>query len=92
MTKETIYVCQDRWCHDHGAARILKKVRDFFVGTYEVEGCRCLGYCEQGVNAMKSGRMYHDLTEENVIGRLEEQGNKRGMKPVEFVDDFLGDL
>lgn len=93
MRKEQIHICQGRWCSELGSSRILDKLKNFFKGTdTDVVGCKCLGYCEQGVNAMRRGRVYHELTEENAIEQLKGLGRERRVDPVDIEDNFLGDI
>lgn len=95
MSNSNIYICTGRWCHELGAIRIFKKVKMFFKKEkhISVEQCRCLGYCEQGVNAMKNGRIYHDLTEEHVIEQLSATPSiTRSPTAIDLSDDFLGDI
>jgi NADH:ubiquinone oxidoreductase subunit E len=95
MSEQNIYICTGRWCHELGAKRIYKKVKQFFKKdtTVSVEQCRCLGYCEEGVNVMKQGKLYHNITEDNAIEQLTRTaGKKREMVDSDVSDTFLGDL
>lgn len=96
MFKKKLHVCTGRWCRELGSERILDTVKAWFTvhkPKTEVTSCKCLGYCEQGVNAMKRGKVYHELTEENAIEVLTTtEGKQRGEVAVELEDDFLGDL
>lgn len=94
MSKQEIYICSGRWCHELGAKRLFKQVKKYFRREKDVtvEQCRCLGYCEQGINAMKNGRIYHELTEDTVIDRLQGSGTTRGGAQIHIGDDFLGDI
>lgn len=95
MSKQEIYICTGRWCHELGAKRLFKQVKKFFKqdSNTSVEQCRCLGYCEQGINAMKNGRIYHELTDENVIEKLTAStGKERTGLKIDLSDDFLGDI
>lgn len=94
MSRQTIYVCGDRWCATLGAEKVYQTLTQIENTDTEttIEQCRCLGYCEQGVNAMKQGKIYHELTEENVIEQLTGTGTQREFKNIEITDEFLGDI
>ena len=89
MCKE-IHVCHGRWCHELGAESVSKKIEE--TTDLTVTPCKCLGYCERGVVALKQGKIYTDLSTENIPEALEHSQDVSVTEAEVFEDDFLGDL
>ena len=95
--KKEIYVCQGRWCRELGAERILEKLKKGLSVLFpdketSVSGCRCTGYCEQGVSVLVNDKVVHEVTEENVFDTLKDKEAYRQKTPPQNASDTLDDL
>lgn len=96
-----IYVCQGRWCSELDSGRVLAKVKKKLAPVFgkkqaKVCGCRCTGYCEQGVSVVVGDQVIHEVTEDNVFDKLADKNEYHSLHTIptesDVEDDFLGDI
>lgn len=96
-----IHVCQGRWCYEIGSESVLRRLKKRFaplLGNKEakVQGCKCLGHCEMGLNMLVDGKVVNEVDEDNCIDKVLDPSQHRDARTqpleIDLEDDFLGDL
>ncbi|AEH50208.1 NADH:ubiquinone oxidoreductase 24 kD subunit-like protein [Pseudothermotoga thermarum DSM 5069] len=59
-----IKVCMGSSCHMKGAYKIVEKLKKF--PNIKLYGALCMGNCSNGVNVEINGKLYSNITEENI--------------------------
>ncbi len=59
-----VKVCMGSSCHMKGAYKIVEKLKK--LTNVKLYGALCMGNCSNGVNVEVDGKLYSNITEENV--------------------------
>ncbi|QTA38533.1 NAD(P)H-dependent oxidoreductase subunit E [Thermosipho ferrireducens] len=61
-----IRICMGSSCHLKGSYQVVEKVKELGIKDLKLLGSLCFGKCERGINIEIDGKLFSNVTPENV--------------------------